>query len=160
MMDLTEKIRSLLEDNRIDYEERLHASVRTCEESARARGEEKKIGGKTLMLKDKKGMYHLFVLSAALNADSNKIRKILKSQKLRFATDDELKEIAGVEKGALPPFGRDILPFDLYVDESILENDRIAFNPGVTTLSFIMDVTDWLRIAGPTVCSFARSHSF
>ncbi len=156
-MDLTVRIRSLLEENRIDYEERHHAACRTSDESARARGEEKKIGGKTLMLKDRHGAYHLFVLSAALEADSNKIRKILKSQKLRFATDDELKTVAGVEKGALPPFGRDILPFDLYVDESILENDRIAFNPGATTLSFIMDVTDWLRIAGPTVCSFARN---
>jgi len=157
-MDLTEKIRSFLKTNRIDYQERRHAAVRTCDESAMARGEEKKIGGKTLMFKDKHGVYHLFVLSAALEADSNKIRKILKSQKLRFATDDELKELAGVEKGALPPFGRDILPFDLYVDASILENDRIAFNPGVTTLSFIMGVTDWFRIVGPTVCSFARNH--
>lgn len=157
-MDLTEKIRLLLEDNGIKYEEKRHAAVRTCDESARARGEEKKIGGKTLMLKDKHGVYHLFVLSAVLEVDSNKIRKILKSQKLRFAMDEELKELAGVEKGALPPFGRDILPFDLYVDESILKNDRIAFNPGVTTLSFIMDVTDWLRIARPRVCSFAREH--
>lgn len=158
MMDLTEKIRSFLQQNRIEYEERSHMPVRTCDESATARGEEKKIGGKTLMLKDKHGAYHLFVLSAALEADSNKIRSILKSQKLRFATDRELKELGGVEKGALPPFGRDILPFDLYVDQSILENDRIAFNPGVNTLSFIMDVADWLRIARPKVCSFARTH--
>lgn len=132
-------------------------AVHTCDESAMARGEEKKIGGKTLMLKDKHGMYHLFVLSAALDADSNKIRRILKSQKLRFARDGELKEIAGVEKGALPPFGKGILPFDVYVDESILENDRIAFNPGVTTLSFIMNVADWLRLTRPKVCSFARN---
>ncbi len=156
-MDLTKKIQSLLEVSRVAFEERHHEAVRTCDESAKARGEEKKFGGKTLMLKDKHGVYHLFTLSAALEADSNKIRKILKSQKLRFATDEELKDLAGVEKGALPPFGRDILPFDLYVDQSMLENDRIAFNPGVTTLSFIMDVTDWLRLTRPTVCSFARN---
>lgn len=156
-MTLTEKIRSSLEEKRINYQERHHTPARTCDESARARGEEKKIGGKTLMLKDKNGAYHLFVLSATLEADSGKIRKILKSQKLRFATEKELKTLAGVEKGALPPFGRDILPFDLYVDHSILQNDRIAFHPGVTNLSFIMDVSDWLRLTRPTVCSFARN---
>ncbi|MBN2123255.1 MAG: hypothetical protein JW821_03090 [Deltaproteobacteria bacterium] len=156
-MCLTEKIRSLLKEKRINYQEREHAPACTCEESARARGEDRKIGGKTLMLKDRHGVYHLFVLSAALEADSNRIRGILKSQKLRFATDGELKELAGVEKGALPPFGRPILPFDLYVDRSILENDRVAFHPGVTTLSFIMDVSDWFRLTRPTVCSFARN---
>lgn len=155
-MDLTQKIRTLLEENAIDYQERVHPPARTCEESAQARGEEIRIGGKTLLLKDKQGTYRLFALSAAREADSNKIRKILNSQKLRFATDGELRDLAGVEKGALPPFGRDILPFDLYVDGSILENDRIAFPPGVTTLSFIMDVKDWFGLARPTVCSFAR----
>ncbi|MBW1780787.1 MAG: hypothetical protein JRL30_08590 [Deltaproteobacteria bacterium] len=155
-MDLTEEIRFALEESRIDYQERHHAPSRTCDESAKARGEEKKIGGKTLMLKDQNGVYHLFVLSAVLKADSNKIRKMLRSQKLRFATDGELKALTGVEKGALPPFGRDILPFDLYVDRSILENRRIAFHPGVTTLSFIMDVADWLRLARPKVGSFSR----
>jgi Ala-tRNA(Pro) deacylase len=156
-MDLTKKIRHSLEENRINYRERHHPPASTCDESARARGEEKKIGGKTLMLKDKNGLYHLFVLSADLEADSNRIRKILKSQKVRFATDEELKALVGVEKGALPPFGKDILPFDLYVDRSILENERIAFQPGVTTISFIMDVSDWLRLTRPEICSFARS---
>ena len=156
-MNLTEKIRSLLEKNGIVYEERHHPPARSCEESAQARGEDKRIGGKTLMLKDKNGTYHLFVLSAALQADSKKIRNILKSQKLRFATDKELKSLAGVEKGALPPFGGEIFPFDLYVDRSILKNKRIAFHPGVTTLSFIMDVTDWLRVTRPHICSFARN---
>jgi len=155
-MDLPKKIRCSLEQNRIHYQERHHAPARTCDESADARGEEKKIGGKTLMLKDKNGVYHLFVLSAALKVDSNKIRNVLKSQKLRFPTERELKALTGVEKGALPPFGRYILPFDLYADQSVLENDRIAFHPGVTTLSFIIDVTDWLRVARPNICCFSR----
>ena len=115
-MTITERIRHILESNQIDFKEIDHLETRTCEESAEARGEELKYGGKTILFKDKSD-YRLFVISAALQIDNNKVRKILGSQKLRFATHEELMNLAGVESGALPPFGRDILPYDLYLDE-------------------------------------------
>ena len=107
------------------------------------------------MFKDKKD-YRLFVISAALQVDSKKVRKILKSGWLRFATEEELWEMAGVEKGALPPFGRDILPVDLYLDESVLRNEDIAFNVGMVTKSFIVKVNDYLKLVEPVICSFAK----
>jgi prolyl-tRNA editing enzyme YbaK/EbsC (Cys-tRNA(Pro) deacylase) len=51
--------------------------------------------------------------------------------------------------GSVPPFGEPILPFELYVDESILENKRIAFNAGSLTDSIIMSVDDYMKIARP-----------
>ena len=114
-----------------------------------------KIGGKTILFKGKSG-FSLFVLSAALSVDSNQVRKILKSQKLRFATEEELMERVGVLKGALPPFGRDILPYDLYLDKSILENEYIAFNAAFLTKSFILKVTDYLKVVSPHICSFSK----
>lgn len=156
MKNLTERLRELLQEKNIPFEERDHPAGSTCETAANARGEELKIGGKTLLFKDKKGEFHLFVLSAAKSADNNKIRKILKSQKLRFATEEELHELVGVEKGALPPFGRDLLPFDLYLDKSILENEKIAFNAGVLTKSFILKVKDYLEVVDPIICQFSK----
>ena len=130
--DITKQIRNLLNKNDIEFEEIDHEAVITCEESAKARGCSQEIGGKSILFKDKSD-FRLFVMSAALQVDSKKVRKILKSSWLRFATNEELWEMAGVEKGALPPFGRDILPVDLYLDESILKNDKIAFNAGMAT---------------------------
>ncbi|MEZ6119409.1 MAG: hypothetical protein R3C28_22970 [Pirellulaceae bacterium] len=49
--------------------------------------------------------------------------------------------------GSVPPFGHPILPFDLYVDEAILANQKIAFNAGLLTESFVMAMEDYLRIA-------------
>lgn len=155
MKNLTERLRELLQENNISFEERDHPAGSTCETAANARGEELKIGGKTLLFKDKRG-FHLFVLSAAKQADNNKIRKILKSQKLRFATKEELLELVGVEKGALPPFGRDLLPYDLYLDKSILENEKIAFNAGILTKSFILKVKDYLEVVDPIICQFSK----
>lgn len=154
-MNITDKIRKLLIANNVTFEEIDHLPSKTCQQSAKARGRDIKIGGKTILFKDKKD-YRLFVISAALQVDSNKVRKILKSQRLRFATAQELKELAGVEKGALPPFGRDILPYDLYVDKSITENQEIAFNAGLLTKSFILKVKDYLKLTNPTICSFAK----
>jgi len=155
MNTLTEKLTKLLHDKGIEFEERDHPPGETCEAAADARGEDLKIGGKTLLFKDKRGFY-LFVLSAAKKVDNNKIRKILKSQKLRFATTVELKELAGVEKGALPPIGRDLLPFDLYLDKSILENEKIAFNAGILTKSFILKLEDYLKLVDPIICEFSK----
>ncbi len=154
-MNITERIRNLIETNNIKYREVDHHETRTCEESADARGEELKYGGKTILFKDKKD-YRLFVISASLQIDNNKVRKILGSQKLRFATREELLELAGVESGALPPFGRDILPYDLYLDESIIQNEIICFNAGVLTKSFIMRTEDYLKINNYNVCNFSK----
>ena len=107
------------------------------------------------MFKDKSD-YRIFVMSAALQVDSKKVREILKSGWLRFATNEELWKMAGVEKGALPPFGRGVLPIDLYLDESILKNKEIAFNAGMVTKSFIITVNDYLKLVDPVVCSFAK----
>ena len=154
-MSITENLRALLENNNISYKEVDHEAAATCEISAQARSEDIKIGGKTLLFKDKKG-FHLFVISAQKQVDSNKVRKILKTQKLRFATEEELKDICYVEKGALPPFGKPIYPYDLYLDESILYNEKIAFNAGILTKSFILNTQDYLTLIQPQYCEFAK----
>ncbi len=154
-MTLTEKIIALLKENSIPYREVDHDPSPDCISSAQNRNEDLKIGGKSLLLKGKEG-FKIFVLSAAKEADSKKIRAILKSQKLRFATQEELFNLAGVVKGALPPFGPPILPFALYLDRSILANDRIAFNAGLLTKSIILTVNDYLKLVNPTICDFSK----
>lgn len=139
------RVLEFIESSKIPFQHISHAAANTCELSARARKEPIEIGGKTLLFKSKKN-FHLFVLSAAKEIDSNKVRKIVRSQRLRFASEKELYELAGVVKGALPPFGEPILPFELYLDESILRNDRIAFNAGLLTESIILNCTDYLEI--------------
>lgn len=118
-MSITEKLRQLLEINHIAFKEVDHDPAATCEAAAKARGEAMKIGGKTILFKDKRD-FRLFVISAAKQVDSNRVRKILRSQRLRFATNEELKSLCEVEKGALPPFGRNFYPYDLFLDESVL----------------------------------------
>jgi Ala-tRNA(Pro) deacylase len=145
-------IRELLHSHGAAFREVQHEPTLTSEQSAQARGEELRIGGKALLLKAEDDQYRLFVLPADRKLDSSAIRKKLGFKKLRFANADELKSLTGLVPGSVPPFGRPILPFDLYVDEAIRANERIAFNAGSLTDSVILPMADYLRIAAPQDC--------
>jgi Ala-tRNA(Pro) deacylase len=147
-----EAIRERLISHGVPFREVHHPPTLTSEQSALARGEELRVGGKALLLKGEDEEYRLFVLPADRKIDSAAIRKRLGVKRLRFANADELMSLTGLVPGSVPPFGRPILPFDLYVDEAIRSNERIAFNAGSLTDSMILGMTDYLRIAQPTEC--------
>ena len=153
---LLNKIREMLQGKGVNFRQIHHEPTATSEDSARARGEELRIGGKAILLKTD-GRFCLFVLSAALRIDSGAIRRYLSVRKTRFATATELGKLTQLVPGAVPPFGRPLLPFDLYVDRSILESNRIAFNAGSLTDSIILSVQDYLDVADPQVFNFSKS---
>ncbi len=154
-MKTIDKIRELLVERQVGYRELAHEPTRTSEDSARVRGEDIAIGGKALLLKVDDA-FRLFVMSAALRVDSGAIRKHLGARRSRFATPEELLEMTGLVPGSVPPFGRPVLPFDLYVDDSIVANKRIAFNAGSLTDSMFLKTEDYLRAAQPQVFRFAK----
>ncbi len=150
-----ERIRELLTSHGLEFRELHHEPTRTSEDSARVRGEDLRIGGKALLIKVDDD-FRLFVLSAARRVDSQAIRTHLNARRTRFATPEELAALTGLVPGAVPPFGRPILPFPLYVDPSVTDNERIAFNAGSLTDSMFLQVTDYLRVAKPQVFPFGR----
>ena len=154
-MNVFAEITSWLESQQISFRTLEHAPTLTSEDSARERGEDISTGGKALVLKIDK-TFHLFVISAARKLNSKAVKKHFKAQKLRFATREELLELTGLVPGSVPPFGRPILELDLYVDTSIVENTKIAFNAGSLTNSVIMQVEDYLKVAQPEVFTFSN----
>ena len=112
-------------------------------------------GGKALLLKTD-DVFRLFVLPADRKLDSAAVKKRLGVQKTRFATADELKDQTGLVPGSVPPFGPPILPFELYVDDAIRDNERIAFNAGSLTDSIVLGTADYFAVAKPTVFAFSQ----
>jgi prolyl-tRNA editing enzyme YbaK/EbsC (Cys-tRNA(Pro) deacylase) len=153
---ILEAIRALLREHGAEFREAHHAPTRTSRQAADARGEPIRIGGKAILAKVDKD-FKLFVISAARRLGSRAICKRLGAQRFRFATPDELHELTGLVPGCVPPFGPPILPFDLFVDTSILANDRIAFNAGSLTDSMILSREKYIEIASPKdVFSFSK----
>jgi prolyl-tRNA editing enzyme YbaK/EbsC (Cys-tRNA(Pro) deacylase) len=151
---ILEAIRALLAQEGVSYREVHHEPTYTSEESARARGEDVRVGGKALVVKTGEE-FHLLVLSAALTVDWGLVKKQFQAKKARLADREELLRLTGLVPGSVPPFGRPILPLDLYADPSIKENPVIAFNAGSLTDSIIMPMEDYLRVAKPTVVPLA-----
>jgi prolyl-tRNA editing enzyme YbaK/EbsC (Cys-tRNA(Pro) deacylase) len=153
--DVLARIRTLLTSASVPFREISHEPTHTSADSARMRGQDLRVGGKALLLKVD-DRFRLFVLSAARQLDSAAIKRHFGVKRLRFATPDELHELTGLTPGAVPPFGKPILPFELYLDESILENAIIAFNAGSLTTSVILPIDDYMRLAQPTVMRFSH----
>jgi len=145
-MPLLASILALLDENGASYRRLSHEPTPTSEDSARVRGEPLALGGKALVIKAA-DRYLVLVISAARRLDSGKLKKALGVKKTRFATAEELHDLTGLVPGAVPPFGEPILPLPLYVDASVLANERIAFNAGSLTDSIIMSIGDYRRIA-------------
>lgn len=132
-----------------------HEPTFTSEESAKARGESLDVGAKALLMKVDDA-FVLIVMSASRKVDSKKVKDYFKVKSLRFATPEELMEKTSLVPGSVPPFGKPVLPFDLYVDHSIEEVDRVAFNAGSLTDSLVMGRGDYLRVCGGVVSSFSK----
>ena len=153
---ILESIRELLSRNEVDFREVEHEPTFTSEESAKARGESIRIGGKAILLKVQKE-FILFVLPANRKVDSAAVRSYFSIRKLRFATKEELYEQTKLVPGSVPPFGDPIFNLKLYVDEEICQNEMIAFNAGSLTHSIILKVCDYLKCAEPTdLFSFSK----
>jgi Ala-tRNA(Pro) deacylase len=147
-------IRDLLTEACVPFVEKHHEPTLTSEESARARGEDLCNGGKALLIKTE-DVFRLFVLPADRKLDSAAIKREFNIRRMRFATPDELRELTGLVPGSVPPFGRPILPFELFVDAAIRDNPRIAFNAGSPTDSIILSVQDYMTVAKPRVFPFS-----
>lgn len=154
-MTVLDQILSLLDERGVSYRHLHHVPTRTSEDSARERGEPLAIGAKAIVMK-LDDRFVLLVMSAERRIDSAALRSRFNAGRSRFATPDELLRMTGLVPGSVPPFGPPILDLPLYVDPSVFENDRVAFNAGSLTDSVILGTDDYRTVADPTVASFTQ----
>ena len=153
-----QKIETHLNANEISYQIRHHEATPTSEDSARVRGESLSSGAKAILYKVQEE-FCLFVIAADQRIDPRKIKTYFKAQgkrakKTRFASPEELLERTGLIPGSVPPFGHPILPFTLYVDPTLLSNEKISFNAGSLEHSITMKLEDYMHVSGAEVFDF------
>ncbi len=149
-----ERIIGLLKEKQIDYQLYEHPPVYTSEQAAEARETKIEQGAKALVMKaDKKPI--LVVLSAAKKLDNSKFKKQFGFKDLAMAKAEEVKEISGVEIGAVPPFGG-LMSVETFADKSLAENSEIVFNAGMHTKSIKMKYKDWVNLAKPKTGEFSK----
>lgn len=144
-MSVYETIIQLLDSHNIKYQALEHEPTPTCEDSARVRGTSPGQGAKALVCyADKKPV--LIVLPCSRKLDFKAFKKLHTINDLRFATSDEVKALTSLEIGAIPPLGH-IFHLPTYVDQTLGDNETIAFNAGDKTKSVIMAYSNYAQIA-------------
>ena len=105
-----------------------HAPVFTSEEAARVRGTPIEAGAKALVFLAADRPVHV-VLPGARRVDNARLRAVLGTRTLRFATHAELLALTGCVPGAVPPFGN-LFGLPVLVDAALAERQEIAFSAG------------------------------
>jgi len=152
--EATGKILAHLDSLGIAYEKLEHEPVTTSEAAAGARASRLEEGAKALVVKAKDDYYHL-IISAAARLDSKKLRHIIGSRKLRFATAQEVFRLTGCRPGAVPPLGN-LFGLPVYMDSLLLAEDTVYFNCGSHTVSLRMARQDLQTAAEAEVADFHK----
>lgn len=144
-----EVIVQLLESEKVAYQLLEHEPVYTSKQAAEIRGARLAEGAKSLLLKANKE-FILVVLPGDQKLDSKKIKTIMGTKKLRFATPEEVVDIMGCEIGACYPLGN-ILEMRTFVDPKLGRNETIWFNPGLHDKTIRLSWIDYERLVQPEI---------
>jgi Ala-tRNA(Pro) deacylase len=147
-----ERVERLLNQHGVKFDVRRHAPVYTSEEAAAIRKTPLSSGAKALICKGS-DQFVMFVLPADRKLAGREARRVRGWRKLRFATRDEVRQMTGLEPGAIPPFGS-LFHLPTLCDAALGENRAINFNAGDHTISICMSYTDYLAVERPEVAHF------
>jgi prolyl-tRNA editing enzyme YbaK/EbsC (Cys-tRNA(Pro) deacylase) len=150
-----QQITDILHEHECWFEEFEHEPVRTSEEAAALRDSYTlQQGAKAIIIRAKipnEGkMFVMLVIPSDQKFDSAKVKQLLHSKDIRFATEDEVEEITkGVKPGGVPPFGN-LFGLEVISDVSLYQNEKIVFNAGRTS-SIGMKSADYKRLVQPRI---------
>jgi Ala-tRNA(Pro) deacylase len=147
------KLKEFLDREKIKYVSIVHSPAFTAQEvaaSAHITGREL---AKTVIV-ELDGKMAMAVLPANRKIVLQDLREVTGSEEVKFASEGEFKQrFPECETGAMPPFGN-LYGMEVYLAESLTENDQIAFNAGSHTEVIKMSFRDFERLVQPKVVSF------
>ena len=124
------KVTDLLDKKNVGYRLLPHdKEVFTCEDAAKQRGVSCDEMIKSMLLVDKNKKYVLACLLAIEKVDPRKVMEIAGTERLGFATKDEIKEVLGYTMGAVPPFVFDA-PVIVVFDEEVKNKEKVNISSG------------------------------
>ena len=143
-----------LTSHNIKYVTLSHSSAHTAQEIAASVHIAGKELAKTVMVKidDKMAMA---VLPASLKVSFDLLKKAAGASKVELANEREFRNMfPESELGAMPPFGN-IYGMEVFSDESLAQDEEIAFNAGSHTELIKLAYRDFERLVKPNVARFA-----
>ncbi len=153
-MPLT-KIKDFLNQHHIKYIIIKHSSAFTAQEIAASAHISGKELAKTVMIKFD-GQMAMAVLPASYKISFDDLKEVLGVEKVRLAYEQEfMDKFPDCEVGAMPPFGN-LYGMEVYVAESLADDEEIVFNACSHTELIGMNYVDFEELVKPTRMKFSE----
>ena len=154
-MPVSKKLREFLDENHVKYVVVSHSKAYTAQEVAAALHIKGKILVKSIIVKSD-GEYAMVVLSADCRINFDMLKTVLGKDNVGLASEEDFKSLfPECEIGAMPPFGN-LYDLKVYMAESLLEDEEIAFNAGTHTEVIRVSMEDYKRLANPEVAKISE----
>jgi Ala-tRNA(Pro) deacylase len=154
-MAIVERLQAALETNGVSYTHHVHTTVYTAKEVASIEHLPQHRFAKTVVFLGDEG-FAMAALPADYVVDMQELRAALGLRRARLAAEKELAELfPDCELGAMAPFGY-LYDMPTFVESSLAEEDKIAFNAGTHRDVVYLRFEDFKRLVQPTVVHFAR----
>jgi len=151
----SQKLKDFLDRSNIKYVSITHSKAFTAQEIAAMAHVPGKALAKTVLIwvDDKMSMA---ALPASYRVDKEQLREALGVDFIDLANEWEFRDrFPDCELGAMPPFGN-LYGLDVYVAESLAEDDEITFNAGTHTELIRLSYEDFRRLVKPKVVKFSQ----
>jgi len=148
------KLIRYLDENNVKYITITHSQAFTAQQVAASAHIKGKEMAKTVMIKIN-GKMAMAVLPANYHVDFHLLKEITGIEDVVLAHESEFKDLFDdCETGAMPPFGN-LYGLDVYVAQSLKEDEEIAFNAGTHSELIKMRYDDFERLVKPKILKFS-----
>jgi len=148
------KLKEFLDSNHIKYVSVRHSPAYTAQEIAAKSHISGNEMAKTVIVKinNKTAMA---VLPASYKVDFEALTEVTGSDNVSLASEADFKNMfPDCEVGAMPPFGN-LYDMDVYVAQTLSEDEEIAFNAGTHSELIRMSYKDFEKLVKPKVLQFS-----
>ena len=157
-MPISRTLKTYLDRQWVHYDVLPHPEAFRATEIAHTLQTPEKEMAKVVIVKVQK-QFVMTVLPASWNVDLHRLRTVLATHHVRLATEDEITGLfPDCELGAMPLFGN-LYGLDVYVDQSLTEDEEIVFQAGTRSDAIRMRYWDFAGLVFPVVAEFHRSRS-
>ena len=149
------KVFEYLDRNKVKYVLLKHSPAYTSQEIAASAHIPGKELAKTVIIKID-GRFAMAVLPGSYKISFNELKEMIGENSVRLAYEQEfLDKFPDCEIGAMPPFGN-LYDMEVFVAESLTEDEEIAFNACNHTELIKMKYKDFEKLVDPKVLKFSK----
>ena len=151
------RLKDFLDDQHVKYVTIQHSKAFTAQEVAASAHIPGKELAKTVIVKID-GKIAMAVLPASYKINLSRFKEASNASHVELASESEFKEFfPECETGAMPPFGN-LYNMDVYVEESLVDDEQIAFNAGSHTELLKISYEDFENLVHPKIAKFTTFH--